>query len=56
MSGHGYQAISLWALAGNVRACRFHERAGFSDTGDTLVPDWLGGAAEVRYARTLTPA
>jgi ribosomal protein S18 acetylase RimI-like enzyme len=49
----GYPAITLWVLQENDRARRFYERAGFRVTGQSLALDWLGGIAEVEYARDL---
>ena len=51
--GRGYRSISLWVLEGNDRARRFYERAGFSPAGERQAPQWLGGAAEIRYRRPL---
>jgi ribosomal protein S18 acetylase RimI-like enzyme len=50
----GYPAITLWVLQENYRARRFYERAGFRVTGQSLSLDWLGGIAEVEYARELS--
>ncbi len=49
----GYPAITLWVLQENHRARRFYERGGFQVTGRSLALDWLGGIAEVEYAREL---
>jgi RimJ/RimL family protein N-acetyltransferase len=43
----------LWTLAGNARARRFYERAGFTPDGATSRLAGLGHVEEVRYARTL---
>lgn len=51
----GQPRMFLWVLAGNARARRFYERAGFYADG-AEEPFEVAGAAvpEVRYARTLT--
>jgi GNAT superfamily N-acetyltransferase len=48
-----YQQAVLWVLAGNARARRFYERAGFAPDGASNVLAGLGGVLEVRYARPL---
>ena len=47
----GYKSISLWVIAGNERAIRFYERAGFSAEIESRKQFELGGASleEVRY-------
>ena len=52
----GYKTVSLWVIAGNERAIRFYERAGFVAEPQSLKQFELGGATleEVRYV--LTPA
>jgi ribosomal protein S18 acetylase RimI-like enzyme len=49
----GYKSISLWVLAGNERAIRFYERAGFCAELESRKQFELGGASveEVRYVR-----
>jgi GNAT superfamily N-acetyltransferase len=53
LSQAGYQRAVLWVLAGNARARRFYERAGFTADGAENVLAGLGGVLEVRYARPL---
>ena len=53
LSEAGYRRAVLWVLAGNARARRFYERAGFSADGAENVLTGLGGVLEVRYARPL---
>ncbi|HWH36732.1 MAG TPA: GNAT family N-acetyltransferase [Candidatus Limnocylindrales bacterium] len=52
---HGYADATLWVLAGNERARRFYERAGWHLDGERL--DRIGDieVEEVRYRRTLEP-
>jgi len=52
----GYKTVSLWVIAGNERAIRFYERAGFVAEPQSRKQFELGGATieEVRYV--LTPA
>jgi len=56
VAAQNYRTISLWVLAGNERARRFYERAGFTATGEHQAPGWLAGAGEVRYRRPLPGA
>lgn len=49
----GYQRVVLWVLAGNGRARRFYERAGFAADGASNTLGDLGGVPEVRYGRPL---
>jgi GNAT superfamily N-acetyltransferase len=49
----GYPRAVLWVLAGNERARRFYERAGFTPDGSTNVITGLGSVLELRYARDL---
>lgn len=53
LSQGGYRRAVLWVLAGNARARRFYERAGFTADGAENVLTGLGGVMEVRYARQL---
>jgi GNAT superfamily N-acetyltransferase len=53
LSQAGYPRAVLWVLAGNARARRFYERAGFTADGAENVLTGLGGVLEVRYARAL---
>ncbi len=53
LSEAGFDRAVLWVLAGNARARRFYERAGFSADGAVNVLTGLGGVLEVRYARLL---
>ncbi|MET9496536.1 GNAT family N-acetyltransferase [Streptomyces sp. NPDC006552] len=54
-AGAGHPAMRLWVVAGNTRARRFYERAGFTADG-AREPYEVGGAtvSEVRYARPLS--
>jgi ribosomal protein S18 acetylase RimI-like enzyme len=47
----GYKSISLWVIAGNERAVRFYERAGFVLEPESRKSFELGGALleELRY-------
>jgi len=50
----GYRAVTLWVLAGNARARRFYELAGFRPDGAVKADDDLGFLLEeVRYRRSL---
>jgi GNAT superfamily N-acetyltransferase len=49
----GFPDAVLWTLAGNTRARRFYERAGFTPDGTTSRLAGLGHVEEVRYALTL---
>jgi ribosomal protein S18 acetylase RimI-like enzyme len=53
LSEAGYRRAVLWVLAGNARARRFYERAGFAADGAENVLTGLGSVLEVRYARSL---
>ena len=53
LSETGFDRAVLWVLAGNARARRFYERAGFTADGAVNVLAGLGGVLEVRYARSL---
>jgi GNAT superfamily N-acetyltransferase len=55
VSAAGYLAITLWVLRDNARARRFYEQAGFAPDGASHLLDDLGGVAEIRYRRTLSP-
>ena len=46
-----YRRVILWVLAGNARARRFYDRAGFAPDGGTNILTGLGGVLEVRYSR-----
>jgi len=49
----GYKVITLWVIAGNDRAIRFYERAGFLAEPTSRKQFGLGGVVldEVRYTR-----
>jgi ribosomal protein S18 acetylase RimI-like enzyme len=49
----GYKSVSLWVIAGNARAVRFYERAGFVVEPESRKSFELGGATleEIRYVR-----
>jgi len=49
----GYKSVSLWVIAGNERAVRFYERAGFVVEPESRKSFELGGATleELRYVR-----
>lgn len=51
----GYRRVVLWVLAGNARARRFYDKAGFAPDGTTNILTGLGGVEELRYARPLAP-
>jgi ribosomal protein S18 acetylase RimI-like enzyme len=50
----GYQAVSLWVLAGNERAIYFYEQFGFKPDGTTKVESRPGGFElnEIRYVKS----
>jgi ribosomal protein S18 acetylase RimI-like enzyme len=50
-----YESITLWVIAGNERAIRFYERAGFVVEPESRKPFELGGVTleELRYVRSL---
>jgi ribosomal protein S18 acetylase RimI-like enzyme len=50
-----YESITLWVIAGNERAIRFYERAGFVVEPESRKPFDLGGVTleELRYVRSL---
>ncbi|MEU2304376.1 GNAT family N-acetyltransferase [Streptomyces misionensis] len=49
---HGLDPLALWVLAGNTRARRFYERAGYTADGAVRTEDYDGVAVrEVRYCR-----
>jgi GNAT superfamily N-acetyltransferase len=49
-----FQAVTLWALTGNVRAHRFYERAGFAlDGAEKMIELYGSKFPEIRYRRTL---
>lgn len=50
-----YQLVTLWVLAGNQRACRFYEHAGFVADGGCKIETLPGGidVRELRYRRAL---
>lgn len=54
----GFREASLWVLAGNVRAIRFYEMAGFAPDEASTKQFQLGGALvrEVRYIAALQSA
>lgn len=54
----GFTAASLWVLAGNTRAIRFYERAGFARDPAATKTVTLGGTTlpELRYVRMLDGA
>ena len=49
----GYKSVSLWVIAGNARAVRFYERAGFVVEPESRKFFELGGTTlqELRYVR-----
>jgi ribosomal protein S18 acetylase RimI-like enzyme len=49
----GYKSVSLWVIAGNERAVRFYERAGFVVEAESRKSFELGGVTlqELRYVR-----
>jgi ribosomal protein S18 acetylase RimI-like enzyme len=49
----GYKTVSLWVIAGNERAVRFYERAGFVVEPESRKSFELGGTTleELRYVR-----
>ncbi len=49
----GYKSVSLWVIAGNERAVRFYERAGFVVEPESRKSFELGGTTleELRYVR-----
>jgi GNAT superfamily N-acetyltransferase len=49
----GFSSAVLWTLAGNARARRFYEKAGFAPDGAVSILTGLGNVEEVRYARDL---
>lgn len=50
LRGQGLAPVLLWVLAGNARACRFYERAGFRLDGATHAYELAGALLpEVRY-------
>ena len=53
LTAEGYKSISLWVIAGNRRAIRFYERAGFAIDQNSRKSFELGGTTldEVRYVR-----
>ena len=53
---HGYAAATLWVLAGNERARRFYERAGWWLDGERTERIGDVEVDEVRYRRVLEPA
>ena len=50
----GYESVSLWVIAGNERAIKFYERAGFVAEPESRKQFELGGVTleEVRYVRS----
>lgn len=56
-TARGFPRLRLWVLAGNDRARRFYERAGFAADGGAE-PFTIAGVdvPEVRYARRMNPA
>jgi ribosomal protein S18 acetylase RimI-like enzyme len=52
---HGYQRVTLWVIADNVRALRFYRSLGFEEEAASCKSFVLGGRSvqEVRYARAL---
>ncbi len=50
-----YRTVALWTFAGNARAERFYERAGFEPDG-TSRPEEESGVEEHRWRRTLNPS
>lgn len=58
LAARGFHEASLWVLAGNARAIRFYETAGFAADPDSAKQFELGGALvrEVRYLARLDAA
>jgi len=54
IQAEGYKSVSLWVIAGNERAIRFYERAGFVAEPESRKQFELGGVVleEVRYVRS----
>ncbi|MEV7543588.1 GNAT family N-acetyltransferase [Streptomyces sp. NPDC089915] len=54
MRGEGFEASALWVLAGNERARRFYERAGYRADGEAQDDPYDGIVlTELRYLRAL---
>jgi ribosomal protein S18 acetylase RimI-like enzyme len=53
IAAQGYESVSLWVIAGNERAIRFYERAGFMVDSRARRSFEVGGATlmELRYVR-----
>ncbi|MBI3147702.1 MAG: GNAT family N-acetyltransferase [Betaproteobacteria bacterium] len=56
LAAQGYVSVSLWVMAGNMRAIRFYERAGFACEPGSMKAFELGGVtlAELRFLRELS--
>jgi ribosomal protein S18 acetylase RimI-like enzyme len=54
LRAEGHSTVSLWVIAGNQRAIRFYERAGFVAEPESRKQFELGGAMleEVRYVKS----
>ena len=55
LSDAGFGEVTLWVLAGNERAVRFYERAGFHADGTSKTETWRDDVQihELRYTKTL---
>jgi ribosomal protein S18 acetylase RimI-like enzyme len=53
ITAEGYKSVGLWVIAGNERAVRFYERAGFTVVPESRKSFELGGTTleELRYVR-----
>jgi GNAT superfamily N-acetyltransferase len=52
LAAAGYEQATLWVLAGNARARRFYDRAGWVPDGSQKQDEIAGlGVTEVRYRR-----
>lgn len=53
-ASHGFAAVTLWVLSGNVPARRFYAKSGFEPDGVEKLDERLGFPVhELRYCRTL---
>ncbi len=50
LRGEGFEAVTLWVLDTNRRACAFYEKFGFEPDGtEKIVPMKIGERREIRY-------